>query len=84
MVCNYRGTLLNGTEFDSSFKRNEPATFAVTAVIPGWREGLKLMPVGSKYQFFIPSELSYKQYGFGREIGPNATLLFEVELLAIR
>lgn len=84
VVCNYRGTLLNGTEFDSSYKRNEPATFAVTAVIPGWREGLKLMPVGSKYQFFIPPELAYKQYGFGREIGPNATLIFEVELLAIQ
>lgn len=84
VVCNYRGTLLNGTEFDSSYKRSEPATLAVKGVIPGWREGLKLMPVGSKYQLFIPPELAYRQYGFGREVGPNATLIFEVELLAIK
>jgi FKBP-type peptidyl-prolyl cis-trans isomerase len=83
-VCNYRGTLINGTEFDSSYKRNQPATLAVKGVIPGWREGLKLMAVGSKYQLFIPPELAYRQYGFGREIGPNATLIFEVELLAVK
>lgn len=84
VVCNYRGTLINGTEFDSSYKRNQPATLAVKGVIPGWREGLKLMAVGSKYQLFIPPELAYRQYGFGREIGPNATLIFEVELLAVK
>lgn len=84
VVCNYRGTLVNGTEFDSSYKHDQPATLAVKGVIPGWRETLKLMAVGSKYQLFIPPELAYGQYGFGREIGPNATLIFEVELVAIK
>jgi FKBP-type peptidyl-prolyl cis-trans isomerase FklB len=82
--CNYRGTLLNGNEFDSSYRRGQPATFGLTAVIPGWKEALQLMPVGSKWQLFIPPELAYGERGAGREIGPNATLIFEVELLAIK
>jgi FKBP-type peptidyl-prolyl cis-trans isomerase FklB len=82
--CNYRGTLLDGTEFDSSYGKGQPATFAVAGVIPGWREALRLMPVGSKWQLFIPPELAYGQRGAGRDIGPNAALLFELELLAIR
>src|ERR1700731_40499 len=83
VVCNYRGTLLNGTEFDSSYKRGEPATFPVSGVIKGWTEALQLMPVGSKWQLFIPSELAYGERGAGGQIGPNATLIFEVELLSI-
>jgi FKBP-type peptidyl-prolyl cis-trans isomerase len=82
--CNYRGTLINGTEFDSSYKRGQPATFAVTQVIPGWREALQLMTVGSKWQLFVPPELAYGERGAGRDIGPNATLVFEVELLGIK
>lgn len=78
----YRGTLLNGQEFDSSYARGEPATFVLDQVIPGWTEGLQLMPVGSKYKFFIPSDLAYGPGG-GRTIEPNATLIFEVELLGI-
>jgi FKBP-type peptidyl-prolyl cis-trans isomerase FklB len=84
VVCNYRGTLLDGTEFDSSYKRGQPATFAVGQVIHGWTEALQLMPVGSKWQLFIPSELAYGSRGAGGEIGPNATLTFEVELLSIQ
>jgi FKBP-type peptidyl-prolyl cis-trans isomerase FklB len=84
VVCHYRGTLLNGTEFDSSYRRKQPATFPVKGVIPGWREALKLMAVGSRYQLFIPSELAYGQQGAGSQIGPNATLIFEVELLAVK
>jgi FKBP-type peptidyl-prolyl cis-trans isomerase FklB len=80
----YRGTLINGTEFDSSHRTGEPATFKVSAVVPGWREALKLMPVGSKWQLFIPPQLAYAERGAGREIGPNATLIFEVELLGIK
>jgi FKBP-type peptidyl-prolyl cis-trans isomerase len=79
---NYRGTLVNGTEFDSSYKRGQPATFPITGVIKGWAEALQLMPVGSKWQLFIPSDLAYGERGPG-EIGPNATLIFEVELLKI-
>lgn len=82
--CNYRGTLISGTEFDSSYRRGQPATFKVSGVIPGWREALKLMPVGSKWQLFIPPQLAYGERGTGRDIGPNATLIFEVELLAIK
>jgi FKBP-type peptidyl-prolyl cis-trans isomerase len=78
----YRGTLLDGTEFDSSYKRGEPAVFPLNRVIPGWTEGLQLMKVGSKYKFFIPSELGYKERG-SRAIGPNAVLQFDVELLSI-
>jgi FKBP-type peptidyl-prolyl cis-trans isomerase FklB len=84
VVCNYRGTLINGTEFDSSYKRGEPATFGVTQVIKGWTEALQLMPVGSKWQLFIPSELAYKEQARSAEIGPNSTLVFEIELISIK
>jgi len=85
VVCNYRGTLINGTEFDSSYKRGEPATFPVGRVIRGWTEALQLMPVGSKWQLFIPSDLAYGAQGTpGGPIGPNSTLIFEVELLSIK
>ena len=79
----YRGTLLDGTEFDSSYARKEPVTFPVNAVIPGWTEALQLMPVGSKWQVFIPSDLGYGPGGAGEKIGPNAALIFDVELLSI-
>jgi len=84
VVCNYRGTLINGTEFDSSYKRGQPATFGVDKVIKGWTEALQLMPVGSKWQLVIPSSLAYGERGAGADIGPNATLIFEVELLSIQ
>lgn len=83
VVCNYRGTLINGKEFDSSYKRGQPATFPVSGVIKGWTEALQLMPVGSKWQLFIPPQLAYGERGTGADIGPNATLIFEVELLSI-
>ena len=84
VVCNYRGTLVNGTEFDSSYKRGQPATFPVTGVIKGWTEALQLMPVGSKWQLFVPSSLAYGENGQPRGgIGPNTALLFEVELISI-
>jgi FKBP-type peptidyl-prolyl cis-trans isomerase FklB len=83
VVCNYRGTLIDGKEFDSSYKRGQPATFPVTGVIKGWTEALQLMPVGSKWQLFIPSELAYGDRGAGADIGPGATLIFEVELMSI-
>jgi FKBP-type peptidyl-prolyl cis-trans isomerase len=79
----YRGTLIDGTEFDSSYKRGEPVTFPVGGVIPGWVEALQLMPVGSKWELYIPSELAYGPGGAGGQIGPNAVLQFEVELLSI-
>jgi FKBP-type peptidyl-prolyl cis-trans isomerase FklB len=79
----YRGTLLDGNEFDSSYKRNEPAVFPLKGVIKGWTEALQLMKVGSKYQIFLPSSLAYGEQGAGQVIGPNATLIFEVELLGI-
>jgi FKBP-type peptidyl-prolyl cis-trans isomerase FklB len=81
--CNYKGTLINGTEFDSSYKRGQPATFGVSQVIKGWTEALQLMPVGSKWQLFIPSSLAYGERGAGGDIGPDETLIFEVELLSI-
>lgn len=84
VVCNYRGTLLDNTEFDSSYKRGQPATFPVTGVIKGWTEALQLMPVGSKWQLFVPAELAYGERGAGGQIGPNATLIFEVELVSIQ
>lgn len=84
VVCNYRGTLINGTEFDSSYKRGEPATFPVNGVIKGWTEALQLMPVGSKWQLFVPSDLAYGARGAGSDIGPNETLIFEVELMSIQ
>ncbi len=83
VVCNYRGTLLDNTEFDSSYKRGQPATFAVGGVIKGWTEALQLMPVGSKWQLFVPPDLAYGERARD-PIGPNATLIFEVELLSIQ
>lgn len=84
VTVNYRGTLVDGTEFDSSYKRGEPATFPVNGVIPGWVEALQLMKVGSKFQLFIPSGLAYGERGAGQQIGPNSSLIFEVELLSIQ
>jgi FKBP-type peptidyl-prolyl cis-trans isomerase FklB len=84
VVCNYRGALIDNTEFDSSYKRGQPATFPVGQVIKGWTEVLQLMPVGSKWQVFVPSELGYGPRGAGGAIGPNATLIFEIELLSIQ
>ena len=81
--CHYEGRLINGTVFDSSIRRNEPAEFPVSGVIAGWVEALQLMPVGSKWQLYIPSELAYGTHGAGKSIGPNQTLIFDVELLAI-
>jgi FKBP-type peptidyl-prolyl cis-trans isomerase FklB len=83
VVCNYRGTLLDNTEFDSSYKRGQPMTINVGGVIKGWTEALQLMPVGSKWQLFIPPDLAYGDRGQGPG-GPNATLIFEVELLSIQ
>jgi FKBP-type peptidyl-prolyl cis-trans isomerase len=82
VTVHYRGTLLNGEEFDSSYSRGEPISFALNQVIPGWTEGVQLMPVGSKFMFYIPSNLAYGEAG-GGPIGPNATLIFQVELLGI-
>lgn len=83
VVCNYRGTLLDGTEFDSSYGR-EPATFGVKNVIPGFREAVKLMSAGAKWQVFIPAGLAYGERGAGNAIEPNATLIFEIELISIQ
>lgn len=80
----YRGTLIDGTEFDSSYGRGEPASFPVNGVIAGWTEALQLMPVGAKWQLFIPSKLAYKERGSPPKIGPNATLIFDIELLDIK
>jgi FKBP-type peptidyl-prolyl cis-trans isomerase FklB len=84
VVVHYKGTLINGSEFDSSYKRNEPATFRVNQVIPGWQEALQLMNPGAKFQLFIPSKLAYGPRGAGGAIGPNETLLFDVELVEIK
>jgi FKBP-type peptidyl-prolyl cis-trans isomerase FklB len=83
VTVNYRGTLIDGTEFDSSYRRGQPATFPVKGVIPGWTEALQLMPTGSKWMLYIPSSLAYGERGAGPMIGPNSTLIFEVELLSI-
>ncbi len=83
--CNYRGTLVNGTEFDSSYRTGQPATFPVKGLIPGLAEALKLMPVGSKWQLVIPPQLAYGEKGaVSRHVGPNTTLIFELELIAIK
>jgi FKBP-type peptidyl-prolyl cis-trans isomerase FklB len=79
----YVGTLIDGTEFDSSVRRNEPATFPVAGVIPGWTEALQLMPVGSKFKLYIPESIAYGANGAGEVIKPYSTLIFEVELLEI-
>ena len=85
VLVHYRGTLLNGTEFDSSYKRNQPIEFPLNGVIPGWTEGVQLMKEGAKYQFVIPSNLAYGRRGTpGGPIGPDETLIFEVELLKVR
>jgi FKBP-type peptidyl-prolyl cis-trans isomerase FklB len=84
VVCNYKGTLLDGKEFDSSYKRGQPATFPVSQVIKGWTEALQLMPVGSKWELFVPAELAYGPRAAGPDITPNSTLVFEVELLSIK
>ena len=81
--CHYHGTLINGTVFDSSVQRGEPAVFGVSQVIPGWVEALQLMPVGSKWRLFIPSDLAYGEHGAGEAIDPNSALVFDVELLDI-
>ena len=82
--CHYHGTLIDGTVFDSSVERGQPATFGVTQVIKGWVEALQLMPVGSKWRLFVPSNLAYGEQGAGNDIQPNSTLIFEVELLGIK
>ena len=82
--CNYRGTTLDGKEFDSSYKRGKPAEFEVNGVIKGWKEALQLMKVGSKWMLYVPSDLAYGDYGAGKTIQPGAALIFEVELLGIK
>ena len=84
VTVHYRGTLINGTEFDSSYKRGQSVSFQVSGVIPGWTEALQLMEEGAKWQLFIPSNLAYGERGAGGAIGPNATLIFEVELVSIQ
>ena len=84
VTVNYRGTLINGTEFDSSYKRGQPATFPVNGVIKGWTEALQLMKPGSKYQLFIPADLAYGARAVGPDITPNSALIFEVELLEVK
>lgn len=83
VTVHYKGTLLDGTEFDSSYKHGAPATFPLDHVIKGWTEGVQLMKEGAKYKFFIPSELAYGEQGAGRAVGPNETLIFEVELIKV-
>jgi FKBP-type peptidyl-prolyl cis-trans isomerase FklB len=84
VTVQYRGSLVNGTEFDSSYKRGTPATFPVTGVIPGWTEVLQLMEVGAKWEVVIPSNLAYGERSAGAQIGPNSTLIFEVELISVQ
>src|SRR6266404_1711870 len=84
VTVNYRGTLIDGTEFDSSYKRGQPATFPLNGVIKGWTEGLQLMKPGSKYQFVVPSNLAYGERSVGPDIAANATLIFDVELLEVK
>jgi FKBP-type peptidyl-prolyl cis-trans isomerase FklB len=84
VTTHYRGTLIDGTEFDSSYRRGQPASFPVSGVIPGWTEALQLMGEGAKWQLFIPPNLAYGERGMGGVIGPNATLIFEIELISIQ
>jgi FKBP-type peptidyl-prolyl cis-trans isomerase FklB len=84
VTTHYRGMLIDGTEFDSSYKRGEPATFPVSGVIPGWTEALQLMKEGGKWEIFLPPKLAYGERGAGRDIGPNATLIFDVELISVK
>ena len=84
VTCHYHGTLLNGTVFDSSVKRGQPASFPLNQVISGWTEAVQLMPVGSKWKLFLPPNLAYGNQQVGSHIGPNSTLIFEVELLGIK
>lgn len=84
VVAHYRGTLIDGREFDSSYSRGQPATFGINKLIPGWREGIPMMRVGEVWEFAVPSELGYGSKGAGDEIAPGATLLFTVELLQIK
>lgn len=84
VVTNYKGTLIDGTEFDSSYKRGKPATFPVNGVIKGWTEVLQLMKTGAKWKVYVPSDLAYGNRGAGPLIGPNSTLIFEIELLEVK
>jgi FKBP-type peptidyl-prolyl cis-trans isomerase FklB len=84
VTCHYHGTTIKGEVFDSSVKRGQPASFPLNAVIKGWTEALQLMPVGSKWKLFIPAHLAYGNRGVSREIGPNSTLIFEVELISFK
>jgi FKBP-type peptidyl-prolyl cis-trans isomerase FklB len=84
VTTHYKGMLIDGTEFDSSYKRGQPATFPVSGVIAGWTEALQLMKEGAKWQLFVPSRLAYGEKGAGQVIGPNATLIFEVELISVK
>jgi FKBP-type peptidyl-prolyl cis-trans isomerase FklB len=82
VTCHYHGTLIDGTVFDSSVRRGQPATFPLNGVIKGWTEGVQLMPAGSKWRFFIPPNLAYGDRGAGAQIGPGSTLIFDVELIS--
>ena len=84
VTCHYHGTTIKGEVFDSSVKRGQPASFPLNAVIKGWTEALQLMPVGSKWKLFIPPQLAYGNRTVSREIGPNSTLIFEVELISFK
>ena len=84
ITCNYKVTLIDGTVFDSSYERNKPATFTLNRVIKGWQEALPLMKIGSKWELYVPGELGYGKRGSGQKIGPDATLIFEIELISIK